>query len=184
MLSTWSEKGRKKIRWISIQINSIRESAPLTVNTAQQSNQIVTRNRLECDANDVTDIFTNGIVEAGDTGNVFGVSGGQNFRPEQFEIALFQNIGQENDFDHGVVFHLGRQQQALAQCEIGVREVGQRFQQNQICDFQIEIFRIELVQLQHGQIRFQIVFVSFGLVAHIVFERFQVLGIVSEMKIE
>lgn len=125
----------------------MRKTPSLTVNTAQQSNQIVTGNGLECDANDVTHIFTNGIVEAGHTGNMFGVSGGQNFRPEQFEIALFQNIGQENDLDNGIVFHLCRQQQALAQCEIGVREVGQRFQQNQICDFQIEIFRIELVQL-------------------------------------
>lgn len=161
---------------------NVRESPLLTVDTAQQSNQIVTGNGLECDADDVTHIFTNGIVEAGDTGNVFGVSGGQNFRPEQFEITLLQYVGQENDLDNGVVFHLCRQQQAFAQCEIGVREIGQRFQQNQVRDFQIEIFRIELVQLQHGQIRFQIVFVGFGLIAHILFERFQVLRIVSEIE--
>lgn len=134
---------------------------------------------LECDADDMTYELPDGIVEIVHTGNVFGVFGRQNLRPEQFKVAFLQNVGQKDDFDDGVVFHLLWQQQTFAQREVGVRQVGQRFQQNQIGDFQIQEFRIELVQFEDGQICLQIVFVVLRLFANIIFQRLQMFRIVS-----
>lgn len=115
----------------------------------------------------MANVFANRIEESVNVDNEIWRR--RQFGPEQFKIALFENIGQFNDVVHFVVFHLCWQQKTLAQREIGVRKVGQCFQQNQISDVQIQHAWIELIQLQHSQICFQIIFVRLGLFAHIVF---------------
>lgn len=98
---------------------------------------------MECDIDNIANKFPDGIKETIDIYNQIGC--GQNFRPEQFKIAFLQNIGQFNDIANGWIFHLSGQQQTLAQREIGVWQIGECFEQDQICDFQIQESWIELV---------------------------------------
>lgn len=147
-----------------------------TFNVSQQSEQIVPGDGLECCADNMAHIFSDRVEKSVYIHNQ--VWRRQNLRPKQFKVALFQNISQNDDVADLFVFHLLWQQQAFAQHEIGVREVGKRFQQNQICDIQIHQFRIELVRFQYSQIGFQIVCVVLRLLAHIILQCFQVLWVV------
>lgn len=97
-----------------------------TFNITQQSDQIFSRNCLECDADDIAHEFAHRIKETGNIGNQSGWL--QQSRPKQLKVAFLQNVGQLDDFVDGLVLHFGGQQQALAQCEIGMRQIGEGFQ--------------------------------------------------------
>lgn len=58
-------------------------------------------------------------------------------------------------------------EQTFAQHEIGVRQIGQRLKQYLTCDVHVESMRVQLIELQHGQICFQVVCVLSRLYFHI-----------------
>lgn len=124
-------------------------------------------------------IFPNGIEESTDGDDQVGCI--VDFRPEQFKITLFQNVSQKDDVVDGLILHLGGQQKTLAECKVGVWEIGQRLQQNQVSDFHVQQIWIELVQFQHSQICLQVVGVFLHLLFDVVLDGFQMLGIVPEV---
>lgn len=90
--------------------------------------------------------------------------------PEQRKITGLQHAGEPDDVQHGIVVHLGWQKQTLAQREISVRQIGQRLEQNGVRNIHIQAARIELIQLQNGQVSFQIIGVVAGLLFHILLD--------------
>lgn len=99
--------------------------------------------------------------------------------PERIEITLFQHIGQIDNFLDGFVGHLPGHQQTLAQRKIGVRKIGQRFEENCARNVFVQQQRIELVQLENGQIRLQVVGIFACLLVDVVLEFLQMFRIVS-----
>lgn len=69
---------------------------------------------------------------------------------------------------------------AFAQNKVSVRQIGKRFQQDARHDVTLEESRIELVQLENGQIGFQIVKVLLDLVIDIVLKQAMVLRVVPK----
>lgn len=66
--------------------------------------------------------------------------------PEEGKVALLEDVGDVDNLLHGLIAHLGRQQQILAEYEIAEREIRQRLQQNQVCDLKVQRVRVELVE--------------------------------------
>lgn len=148
----------------------------LTIDIAEQPHQVLLLDRLERDADDVAHKLPDGLAEAGDLLEELRIF--LHPRPEQREVALLQDVRQVDDLLDRVVVHLGRQQQTLAQDKVRVREVGQRLEQNRVRHIQVHHLRVELVQLQAGQVRLQVVLVVLGLVLHVRFNHLQVFRIV------
>lgn len=98
---------------------------------------------MECDIDNIANEFTDRVKETIDIHNQIGCR--ENFRPEQFKVAFLQNVSQFDDIADGWIFHLNRQQEAFAQREIGVWQIGECFEQDKVCDFQIHEGWIELV---------------------------------------
>lgn len=151
-----------------------------TVNSTQQPLQVFRWDGLECDIDDIAHEFPDWIEETFNIHNQIRCR--ENFRPEQFKVAFLQNVGQFNNITDCCVFHLSWQQETFAQCEIGMRQIGECFQQNQVCNLQIQQSWIELVWLQNSQIHFQVVAVAFSLFTNMVLKSWQMLWIVSRME--
>lgn len=174
----WNRKRKKNIRF-RVLIFLFSFKIP-TIDVSEQSLQVIGRDGLECDVDDIANEFPDGIEETVDVNDQVGCR--QNLWPEQLEVAFLQDVGQFDDVADGWIFDLGGQQQALAQREISVWQIGKRFEQNQVCDLQIQECWIELVWLEHGQIHLQIVSVAFGLFAHIILQRWQMLWVIPGMR--
>jgi hypothetical protein len=99
--------------------------------------------------------------------------------PEQHKVALLQNVGDVDDFLHGVVAHLRRQQKILAEDKVAEGQVRQRLQENQVGDGKFHELWVELVELQHGEVRVEIVGVLLGLLLNVLLKRWKVNGIVA-----
>lgn len=115
--------------------------------------------------------------------------------PKILKVTSFQDISQIHDLTNGIVRHLKIDEttcrhafrkktiilhrldetykllaeQTLAQHEIGVRQIGQRLEEYLTRDIHVESVRIQLIELQHCQIRLQIVGVLSRLYLHILF---------------
>lgn len=90
--------------------------------------------------------------------------------PEQLEVALLQDISQDDDVLDGLILHLKWKEKVFGQDEIGMWKVGQAFQENCVCDIQVEKMGIELKQFQHSQVGFQVIGVVSGLLLDVFLE--------------
>lgn len=104
----------------------------------------------------------------------------------QFGRWEYDDTNDKNDITHSRFYFAGALdtcqffvQQTLAEYEIRMRKVGDGFQHDLDRDVQI-VFVMKLIDLQYGEVGFEIVRVFLGLRFYVVFERGQVLGIVSE----
>ena len=130
------------------------------------------------DRNYVTHELTNGIFESAYASNE--VRGhGVHFVPKVFELRQLEEIVEEkNLFDHRF-FQVFLAQQALAENEIGMREVGESLHEDLADGTDLETRRIELIQLQEGEVGLEVVSVLFRLNVHVPFQRGDVLGIIT-----
>lgn len=80
----------------------------ITVNVTQQCSQIVAADGLESDTHNMACISTDGVEETSNVDNQIGR--GVNFRPEQLEIALLQDVGEKNYVLNSFILHLSGQQ--------------------------------------------------------------------------
>lgn len=94
------------------------------------------------------------------------------------ESEEFESEESESDPQHDETTHQLWVNETLAQDEVRVWEVGQCFQEDADNIVSLEAGRIELVQLQNSQIRFQIVCVFCDLSIHVLLQCWQVLWIV------
>lgn len=92
---------------------------------------------------------------------------------------MLEDVSDIDDFLDGVVTHLSWQQQILAENEIAEGKVGYRLQKNQVSDAEIKRLRVELIELQHGEISIEVVCVVFRLFLNIFLEEWEVIGIVA-----
>lgn len=100
--------------------------------------------------------------------------------PEQNEVALLEDVGDVDDLLHGVVLHLRRQQEILAEYEVAERQVGERLQQDQVSDAEVQRVRVELVIFQHSQVGVDVVGVLLGLLLNVFLEEWEVSRVVAE----
>lgn len=100
--------------------------------------------------------------------------------PEKGEVALLEDVCDVDDLLHGLIAHLGRQQQILAEYEIAEREIRQRLQQNQVCDLEVQRVRVELVEFEDCQVGVEVVGVLLGLLLNIFLEEWKVIRIVAK----
>lgn len=98
--------------------------------------------------------------------------------PELLKVARLQHAAKVDDLLHRLVLHLVGAQQTLAQREIRVRKIGECLQQDDVGDVHLQRRRIELVHLQNGQVRLEVVLVLGGLLEHVFLELGQMVGVV------
>lgn len=109
----------------------------------------------------MTNVLPDGIEESTDLLEPFRCLVGS--FPEQLEVALFQDISQDDDVLDGLILHLKWKEEVFGQHEICMWKVGQAFQENRVCDIQVEKMWVELEQFQHSQVGFQVIGVFSGL---------------------
>jgi len=119
-------------------------------------------------------------VEAGDVTEHAAVDLGA--LPEEGEVGALQDVGQVDDGLDILVLHLLGQQQALGHHEVRVRQAGQRLQQDGVGDVEVQHVRVELVQLEHGQVGLQVVGIVLRLILHIGLQSLQMIRVVAEGK--
>merc|ERR1719234_1392326 len=156
--------------------------------------QKLTQNRfLNCligDANDVANKLPDRVFKAFNTGHQVRLS--MDLLPENLELAHLQQVGQvEQRLNLRLVQHL-LAEKALAKDEIGVGKVGKSFQQDLhhnvhlvghhlifLLLLHVGVSWVELVELQQGQVGFQVITFLPRLKINIVLQGLDVLRVVS-----
>lgn len=103
-----------------------------------------------------------------------------NFLPKQGKVALLEDVRNVDDLLNGLIAHLGRQQQILAENEVAEGEIRQRLQKNQVSDSEVQRVRVELIEFEDCQVGVEVVGVLLGLLLNIFLEEWKVIRIVAK----